>query len=458
MAVDFEKQRLGYTVAVGPYGIKAEDVLSLYFVEDIFSLSVVGRLRFNDKLGIIERRESFNNLDNVTIKYGSLTEAKDAPYEWANANELSFFIQSVTAAESSREDGTKAYDIVFADSSYFLLNDFNFSYSWANPSAEGNEPPYTITDIVSSLVVTMCGLPYSYDFEESQVKLPNYYSPYWTAKQNIQYLTPRNKSVPPTDTSGYVAFTNIVNKNFKFNFVTLEKLLSQDPSGVKIDFYPYKKEGDKVMDYQMLSYDNMGHWYLNGTTYYGYDFTLGKLPFKLVFTYDQALAKTTILGQYSLFGGYSTEHGAEQLTTDMGMPVVWTLETDQSLIENMWYDDWIKRYVQQQMLEVVLLGDPDRQVGSLVEMVFPSKFPEEFSGESLMPAGTPLREGYKWDPILAELSKKWSGYALVKSITHYFMSDTPGYIQKMTLIKNGYEYPDNPVTAPAVKMKVKGGK
>lgn len=454
-AINYEKQKLGFVVGVGPYAIKSEDVTSLYFIEDILSLSIVGRLRFNDKLGIVERREAFDSGDPIIIKYGAFLKAENGqPYKWDenNSAQLTFFIQSVTAIETNRQDGTKGYDIVFADSSYFLLNNLCYSYSWANPSKYG-EPPVTITDIVSSMIKSWANLPYDTNYEESEVYLPCYYSPYWTIRQNIQYLTPRNRSVPPTNVSGYCAFTNIVNRKFKFNFITLEKMLSEPPSGPIINFYALDATPMKVIDFQMLSYDNMGQWYLNGSTYYGYDFTRGKLPFKCVFDYNQAISKTTILGNWTLFGGYKSNSSAQDLTTDSGMPVIWTLETDEGIIENIWYDDWIKRYCQQQMMEVVVLGDPNISSGTLAQVEMPDKFPENFKGQSLIEVN-PLNEGFKWDPLLEKLHKKWSGYALIKSITHYFMPEPPGYIQKIVLMKNGYEYVENPNKMPSIKKKV----
>lgn len=72
MAENTANQKLTFMLSVGGYGVKSEDVLELYFVEDIFSLSIAGRLKFIDRLGIIERVEEFSGNEFIIISYGAL--------------------------------------------------------------------------------------------------------------------------------------------------------------------------------------------------------------------------------------------------------------------------------------------------------------------------------------------------------------------------------------------------
>ena len=90
------------------------------------------------------------------------------------------------------------------------------------------------------------------------------------------------------------------------------------------------------------------------------------------------------------------------------------------------------------MIEIVTLGDPNRFAGAMGKIYMPRKFPEKFSSEELQNIDT-LGEGSKFDTLLNQYNERWSGLALVKSITHFFVSDVPGYVQKIVLIKNGWQ-------------------
>lgn len=444
MAADTTKQKLAYTLSIGGYTVKSEDVLELYFVEDIFSLSIAGRLKFIDRLGIIERVEEFTGNEFLVISYGALQEIVkgQTKSEWDRENSLDakFYIYSIRAQEMNRATNLKIYNILFVDTSYYLFNALNFSYSW---------PENTTPDkIVEEFAKNLCKLPYNIKTEASKTQFPCYYSPYWNFRQNLQYLSPKCRSAA-ADVSGYVGFSHIKDLQFNFDFVTLESLLSQTSVSNfnKFDFYALGSEvsqipdSGKVLDYRILSYDNTNFNHLMGATYYGYDPEKGKEPFKKPFNYKQALEKTTVLGNYSLFAFMNPDAKFDDITsqdTDPTRPVIWTLETDEEIIENIFYDDWVKRYCQQQMIEAVVLGNVHRSIGDMAEIYMPRKFKKIYN-ESPENVDGVLGEGNTYDIQLKNYNPKYAGKALIKSITHYFQPEPPGYIQKIVLIKNGFE-------------------
>lgn len=233
----------------------------------------------------------------------------------------------------------------------------------------------------------------------------------------------------------------------KFDFYNLGSEVSQTPGS------------GKVLDYRILSYDNVNFKHLMGATYYGYDPEKGKEPFKKPFNYKQALEKTTILGNYSLFAFMNPDakfDDANSQDTDPSRPVIWTLETDEEIIENIFYDDWVKRYCQQQMIETIVLGDVHRSIGDMAEIYMPRKFSKVYKGSPEGVNGT-LGEGNQYDPQLKNYNPKYAGKALVKSITHYFQPEPPGYIQKVILIKNGFESITEGDFFPASKKNISKG-
>jgi hypothetical protein len=58
------------------------------------------------------------------------------------------------------------------------------------------------------------------------------------------------------------------------------------------------------------------------------------------------------------------------------------------------------------------------------------------------------------DPMYQRPHPKYFGKGLIKSITHYFRAAEPCYLQKVVIIKNGYESLDTSKFVAAVKKNV----
>ena len=440
---------------------RTSDVLELYFIEDILSISVMGRAQIIDVKGAIERIEDYTSDIPLSITFYRINPESNTMEE---IQSKLFHIYKITALNMDATRKTKIYQILFADVSYMLFNKLRFSYSWGDKDIA---PEMIIEDFCTKLAK----LPYEKSekfWETSKTKFEIYYSPFWTIRQNLQYLVPRTRS-EEHDVSGYCFFISSDGKDsYKINYSSLEKMLANKDEVLehnKLDFYQAQAPRVnaqlvecKVASWQVLSIDNSNYDNIAGSTYFGYDMEKDKAPFKCTFDYKMGIEKTTILGKTTLFEQaekVKVEADATGLSLDGDIdpakPVKWYMDRDPETLEDLWYDDWVKRYCQSQMLEVVTLGSSKRSVGTLVELLIPSNFKWEYGdghGD----------EGDYASPELQKLHPRWSGKGLVKSITHYFQAKEPMYLQKLVIIKNGYEdVLKDAKLEPAVKSNLGSG-
>jgi hypothetical protein len=145
---------------------------------------------------------------------------------------------------------------------------------------------------------------------------------------------------------------------------------------------------------------------------------------KNIYTYEDALARFTCLGDFSLFdSGHSNILSCNQdLTSEF---------EEEFIMKNLYFGDWIKRYCLQHTVDVIVEGHVDRYCGGMISILWPTSSDDEI------------------------FDKNMDGLFLVKSITHSFSPlQKPVYTQKMVLIKNGYNDSDGLLT-PAVKVNKK---
>lgn len=418
---------------------RSSDVLEFYFIEDIFSLSVTGRCQIVDIKGAIERLENFTGDIALSIAFYRVSSTSNMKSEMQSKT---FYIEKITALNLDATRKTKVYQILFADLSYSIFNKLRFSYSWGDIDIKPEQ-------IVEDLVKKLGKVPYKKNdklWDPCKTKFQVYYSPFWNIRQNIQYLIPRIRS-EKHDVSGYCFFiSSDLKSNYEMNFAPLEAMLSESSSIApynKFDFYQAQKptpgcnlDECKVSSWQVLSFDNVNYDAIAGATYFGYNQDRGKQPYKCTFDYKMGIEKTTILGSTSLFEEVErvkvpSDASGNSLEGDIdpAKPVHHYMNEEPEILENMWYDDWVKRYCQSQMIEVITLGSSYRKIGTLGELYIPRNFEWKNMGD----------EGSYGDPTLQQLHPRWSGKALIKSITHYFQAKEPAYLQKCILIKNGYE-------------------
>jgi hypothetical protein len=149
---------------------------------------------------------------------------------------------------------------------------------------------------------------------------------------------------------------------------------------------------------------------LRGGNWKGYDFK-NKSLINQKYDYQDGVDKTIMLGKSTLFQDFSFTDALQNLS----------YETSSALTENVWYDDWVKRYCLQNIVNVIISGNEQRYAGMQINVSWPS--------------GDKKREIFH---------KQLRGVYLIKSITHNFMPSDGnyGYQQRMVLIKNAYQDSD----------------
>ena len=119
-------------------------------------------------------------------------------------------------------------------------------------------------------------------------------------------------------------------------------------------------------------------------------------------TYRESVTKHRMLGALSLFGDIS----------DSSSDYILDGDANELTLGNIFYNNFVKRYCNQLILEITVPGRSKRICGTLVDIYWPSS-------------------------IRGELANKlYKGLYLIKSITHQFAArGKPPYKQKLVLMK-----------------------
>ena len=369
-----------------------------YFIEDIFSYSIVGKLDFTDSQGILEFGPLTGN-ETLTISYGFDRDVEKTfdIYKIGNAHQI-----------SPGEANNLRIELFFVDPMYTLLNNYEYSISWKDKK---------IDEIIDNISKNMLEVQNFNKFEKTQETLDFFYSPYWKPLELINWLMKR-ASGSFSKQSGYVFFNNTANtdkpgRENNCNFVTLEKLLQQEEliqlNNEDEGKYIFQSEGtsfyNKILDMYISLIDKMGLKDLKGGMRFGYDFKRKKfLTGK--YNYKKAKSNYTMHGKYTLFEDISDESTHH----------IFEGETDQALLDNIFYNDWIKRYCNQLLVSIIVSGHERRYAGGVIDVVWPSA-----------------------DAVNEKFNKNLQGKYLVKSVTHQFSgAQNPQYKQKLNLIKTAY--------------------
>lgn len=384
-----------------------KDIVKIYFIEDIFSFSMVGKIQFFDNIGLMEYGPITGN-EKLILAYGE-------EENW----ELVFDIFKISRVVqmSGPESGTmNMIEILFVDEMFLSLTQKKYSKSWKDEY---------ISDIVEDISMNMLEIRLK-QIERTNEKLPYFYIPYWTASTAINWLIKRASSFV-TDTAGYLFYNNIEGTNF----VTLEKLLqqtqilklSEEDTGEyhfeDINMFMY----NKILGWSISGIDNLSLKELKGGHKLGYDFTKKEL-LEPSFEYSTSIKNFTLLGQKSLFKDVSDN------TVDYSLEG----ENDIKILSNLFHNDFIKRYCMQQCINIMVRGHERRYAGAMIEVKWPSAFLKE--------------EHY---------NKNMQGLYLIKSITHQFSGRAqPYYQQKLVCMKPAYNESDYKELVSATKKNLGG--
>ncbi len=397
IAIIFESFEKGFT-------LQMEDVEVFYFIEDIFSHSMNGVLRFRDMYGFSEFAPLTGDNERIHIRYGQDSD-----------KELSFDVYQVSEIAGLNPSGEQQnlIEIVFVDGLFQLFTQQKFSRSWQDES---------ISNIVRHISRYALGVD-TFSNIEGSTETIDFVMPFWTVKHAIDYLARRGTG-SISGQPGYLFFNN----SKGLNFVTLDTLLDGSPkkTGLTSPGYVFDRPGEpfytnKILGWTMEGVDNFQMNKLRGRSSFGYDF-LTKTLISNSYEYSDSLSNVTVLGRKSLYSDIGTSRADYVLEG----------ESDPKILDAMYYGEFSKRYSLQQAIKLVVRGHEDRFAGDMLEILWPSTEKALLHNENL------------------------KGLYLVKSVTNQWSSSRPGWIQKLVCIKNGYTSSRNKNLLNATKQNLYG--
>jgi len=378
----------------GQITLQSDSINEIYFIEDIFSYCVTGKIQFVDKYGVLEFGPITGN-ESITISYGEENDIEKIFYIYK--------ISKIQGDNTSEAGTTQKIDIFFTDHMFYNLNFLQFSKSWKNQ---------TISDIIFDISTDILGVS-KWQWKQTTLNsLPYFYTPYWTANTALNWLLERSKEAK-SGKAGMCWYNNIKGTNL----VSLDTLLSQkklmtigdDDDGI----YVFKDDNyflfNRILGWSISGIDNTALRKISGETLLGYN-NESKIFLIKEKKYTDMLKEHTVLGKKSLFSDKSDyRNGFIQPSDDNIIDM-----------ETSYQHQWNKLYDMQQLVSITVRGHEERYCGGLIELKWPSL-----------------------EKTTQVFNVNLQGKYLVKSITHYFSGDkTPSYLQKLVLIKNGYEDTD----------------
>jgi len=385
-----------FTVALsmdtGEITLDAAEIKQLYFIEDIFSFTMVGKIIIFDGRGIFEFGPLTGN-EVIKVVYGEEEE-----------KHLSFKIYKVSKIDqvSSSTGNIEIIELFFAEESFFMMNFFQYSRSWKEEK---------ISDIVKFIGKHYLNIEKWGEFEDTNEELEFFYIPFWNVNTTLLWLMKRATGSEGGE-PGYLFYNN----THGANFITLESLLMNEdmmpPSNGEYIFQdPNIVYYNKILEWSISGVDMTSLKHLSGGVKKGY-YSKTKQFIHKEFEYSESVDRQTILGKKTLFPDISDKRVSYQTIG----------ESDIGQIDTIFHNNWNKKYAHQQCISITVRGHEDRYCGGMIEIFWPSGDIEE------------------------HYNKHLHGKYLVKSITHIFDGHTrPTYRQKMVLIKNGYG--DSDITA-----------
>jgi hypothetical protein len=392
----------------------AGDIKECFFIEDIFTQCIVGKLTFIDNYGFLEYGP-FTGNELLSIKYGRY-----------NTKELNFHIwrvEKVFPTFNAENTITTGVTIELIDTSYDAMSTYYYSKSYDSKMKH--------TEVVKSILKNMVGWSDGrIDILESSSELTEpFVIPYWTPSVTIRHLL--NRAKYNTNTYGYLCYNN-TKSGFSVSVKPLSYLLSN--SNI-MDSLSYKMSDtkepikNKVLDWWLEGINHNLTKPLRRSLAYNNDIST-KTTTKTVMRYDDYIKFESILGNYTLFD--KTYGLSDELVSNITM-----YSGSEKDVKNKLHSNFSKIYNLSNLLNIIVYGNERRYAGHQINIEWPSTNRE-----------TEL------------LSRMFQGVYLVKSITHNFVQqqDAIGYTQRMVLIRNGYFNPSTDILLKSIIKNTSGGK
>lgn len=359
-----------------------KDLVRLYFTEDLFDFSMVGKLVFVDRFGLKEF--ALTGDETITIIWGT--------NDYTEKTYRIYAIGQTKNTSASPKAAISTLSLVFCEDFFINVNFKKYSKSWKDT---------LITDILKDIVENMASEKKWLIWDTCREKLKIFNMPYWTPAQTIKWLLKRASSTK-TNTSGYIMYSNRKGKHL----TTLDYLLQS----TKIDSNKYVVECsneyylNKILSWKQEGPEKTSFKNISGGMMGGYN-PLKKELLDPQYQYSKMVKNVTTLGKKTLFGNIDS-------LTNVNL----TGDDDENIIINMQYNNFIKAYSLQNILHIIVPGDHQRLIGDMIQVQWPS---------------SNYAEVY---------SKVASGKYLIKTIVHHFAAaSNPFYQQRLILMKNGYE-------------------
>lgn len=382
--------------------IDANDIETLYFIEDITVACIQGKIILNDRYGLMEYGP-FTGNEKISIKYG-----KD--FDGEQIFEI-YKIGKIGQSAMHNPVADAQLTIYFVDTMFMPLTIKKYSRSFGEGKKYSDIVKYTLQNIIELDSRFL-------QINETTNTIDNYIMPYWTVLQTINFLSERAEDAKG---SGFLYFNNTDN-GFKCNFKSYNWLCSTDNYKEENE-YIFDSENvtdeNKILEWWINGLDKFSNKFLRGGKFLGFDFAT-KSFIETDFEYSDGIDKSILLGKKSLYPDISQ-------TANINLYGDTTIK----MLENRAFAEWTKRYQKQFILNIIVEGREDRYAGQQLEIKWPSIDRNEFYNKAL------------------------KGKYLIKTVTHMFGRDRAvPYKQRLVCIKNGYDNIDSKDLLSATKYNI----
>ena len=380
-----------------PVVLENADVQELYFIEDIFKFSMVGKITFLDRFNLLELGP-FTGNEQISLIYSIGDQVREIVFDIWKIGKIS------QAGPGMRESSENYMEIYFVDPLFAGLSTRKYSRSWSDEKY--SVIMKNILDKLASYETTE--LPFI--VEESSNKT-DFIIPYWNPITAMRWLMRRAKG-KTSDTSGYLCY-NSSRDLFTHNLVSMNYLLADEDNTLDRKTYIFNaknaSEENKILEWWINSLDRNTIPRIRGGKWRGYDFQKKTLRNRK-FLYSDGVDKTVMLGRQTLYPKIDDALSSNIMAGD----------SSNNALDNIALADWGKRYNLQFIVNLIVEGNEKRYAGSQIEIEWASQ------GTGITPSTTSFNDMLK-------------GKYLIKSVTHIF---SPGrtypYRQRLVCIKNGY--------------------
>lgn len=395
-----------------PIVLNNADINDLYFIEDIQKFCLVGTITFNDRYGIVQYGP-FTGNEKIALMYSVGEKSKELVFDiWKVSR-----IQQI--GTGIREESENLITMQFVDPFYTGFSLRKYSRSWSNEYYSD-----IMKDILNNMVYFK-NVGKTFNIEKSSNRT-DFIIPYWSPQTAIRWLMRRAKG-SQSGTSGYLCFNNTQN-GFSHNLITMNYLLEDIGNTLDTTRYSFNNSEisaeNKILEWWISGIDRNSNSILRGGTWKGHSFSTKKL-LNSEFVYSNGVDETICLGRKSLYNQIDDVNSSVSMVSD----------GDEDLLNLIAYNDWTKRYNNQQIFNIIVEGKDNRFAGQMIEIEWLS---------SQRNLGNFVKN-----------NDLFNGKYLIKSITHSF---SPGgtfpYRQRLVLIKNAYNNIDSEILYKAKKSNV----